>query len=133
VAWVLTRGCHCKERPKGATKQSKIFRDEINAKLKTKNFVYYYSMSTKKKLVPAFESFEKLQVESFRKNPNMAFRFLKSCLEDNDPRLFYIALSQVSKALHGKRFSTKSKNPRWKTINSVLASIGFRLVIQKIK
>jgi probable addiction module antidote protein len=105
-------------------------------------------MSTKKEKYPLTESFEDSQIEDFKNNPDLADAFLRSCMEENDPQLFLVALRQVSKALGGiakvaertglnrehlyKTLSAEG-NPTWASVNAVVNSLGMRFMLEPIK
>ena len=104
-------------------------------------------MNTKKEKYPLTESFEETQIEDFRKDPDLAIAFLRSCMEDNDPQLFLIALRQVSQALGGiakvaektglnrehlYKTLSKSGNPTWTNVNAVVNSLGFQFELKPI-
>ena len=104
-------------------------------------------MITKKENYPPAVPYEDLLIESFRKNPDEAILYLRSCMEDNDPPLFLLALSQVSKALGGiakvaektglnrehlYKTLSKSGNPTWTNVNAVVNSLGFQFELKPI-
>lgn len=81
------------------------------------------------------------------KNPGDAAHYLNACLEDEDPRVFLLALRDVADA-HGGigalaesshlnreslyRALSKSGNPSLNSLAAVLNSLGLRLAVQSI-
>jgi probable addiction module antidote protein len=90
------------------------------------------------------ESYRKGLLESLR-NPDDAAQYLKACLEDEDARVFLLALRDVADA-HGGirapsrdthvnrenlyRMLSKSGNPSLHSFAAVLNGCGLRLAIQ---
>jgi probable addiction module antidote protein len=98
-----------------------------------------------KPLAPSV-SYEEELLEDL-KNPSEAAAYLKVCLEDEDPRVFLIALGQVARANGG--FSQLSKNtglnrenlyrtlspkgnPKIDSVGAVLRSLGMKLSVEAI-
>lgn len=79
------------------------------------------------------------------KNRKDALEYLKAAMEDEDPRVFLIALNHVIEALGITKSELARKtglsreylyrglslagNPRWDTMRKVLAAIGFKLEV----
>jgi len=62
-----------------------------------------------KKVVPGVP-YEEILIKELRKNPEEAIYYLNACLEEDDPRVFLIAVKQVIEALGGMtKFSRKTK------------------------
>jgi probable addiction module antidote protein len=77
------------------------------------------------------------------KDPEYAIEYLNAALEDDDQRVFLIALRDVAQA-HGMsrlathtrisrehiyRMLSKGGNPQWDTLRKVLDRIGFRFTL----
>src|SRR5437870_5458778 len=92
-------------------------------------------------------SYEETLIEDFRNNPEEAFLYLRSCMEDNDPQLFLLAIRQVSKALGGiakiaehtglnrehlYRTFSKAGNPTWSSVNAVVNSLGMQFTLKPL-
>jgi probable addiction module antidote protein len=74
----------------------------------------------------------------------MARAYLESALEDEDPRVFLLALRHVVQALGVTKVAAKSKlnreslykslskrgNPSLQTLTALLDSLGFRLTVE---
>jgi probable addiction module antidote protein len=82
------------------------------------------------------------------KNPAEASAYLQAALEDNDPRVFLLALKNVALALGGvSRLAKKAKlnrvslyrtlskrgNPELTTLHTILGSLGLELAIRPRK
>jgi len=62
------------------------------------------------KKVPPGVPYEEIFIEDFRKDPEEAIHFLNACLEEDDPRVFFVGLKIVIEALGGAtQFSRKTK------------------------
>ncbi len=94
----------------------------------------------------------KAKTESYResllealKNPEDAANYLNACLEDEDPRVFLLALRDVADARGGiksvsrdahlnreslYRMLSKSGNPSLDSLTAVLNACGLRLSVQ---
>ena len=93
------------------------------------------------------ESYRESLLESL-KDPGEAAQYLNACLEDDDPRVFLLALRDVAEA-HGGiralsrearlnreslyRMLSKSGNPSLDSLSAVLHACGLRLAVQSIK
>ena len=81
------------------------------------------------------------------KKPDEAAHYLNACLEDEDPRVFLLALRDVADAYGGigalaesshlnreslYRALSKSGNPSLNTLGSLLSSLGLRLAVQSV-
>ena len=90
------------------------------------------------------ESYRERLLESL-KNPDEAAHYLNACLEDEDPRVFLLALRDVAGAHGGIRalsrdtqlnreslYRTLSKagNPSLDSLAAVLQALGLRLSVQ---
>jgi probable addiction module antidote protein len=90
------------------------------------------------------ESYRESLLESLR-NPAEAAQYLSACLEDEDPRVFLMALRDVADAQGGVRalsrhahlnreslyrMLSKSGNPSLASLASVLNACGLRLSVQ---
>jgi len=79
------------------------------------------------------------------KNPKEAEGYLNAALEDDDPRVFLLALRDVAEAHGGMskiartcklnreslyRMLSKKGNPSLKSLGKLLSSMGFRLAIE---
>jgi probable addiction module antidote protein len=93
-----------------------------------------------------------IQTKSYRenllaslRNPEAAAQYLNACLEDEDPRVFLMALRDVAEARGGirelsrethlnreslYRMLSKSGNPSLESLASVLSACGLRLAVQ---
>jgi probable addiction module antidote protein len=90
------------------------------------------------------ESYRESLLESLR-NPDEAAEYLNACLEDEDARVFLLALRDVAEA-HGGirslsrtahlnreslyRMLSKSGNPSLNSLAAVLKACGMRLAVQ---
>lgn len=60
--------------------------------------------------VPPGVPYEEVLIKQLRKRPEEAIYYLNACLEEDDPRVFLIAVKQVIEALGGiSKFSRKTK------------------------
>ena len=90
------------------------------------------------------ESYRESLLESL-KDPDEATQYLNACLEDEDPRVFLLALRDVAEARGGirslsrathlnreslYRMLSKSGNPSLDSLSAVLNACGLRLAIQ---
>ena len=90
------------------------------------------------------ESYRKSLLESLR-NPDEAAQYLNACLEDEDGRVFLLALRDVADARGGigavsrgahlnreslYRMLSKSGNPSFDSLAAVLSACGLRLAVQ---
>lgn len=90
------------------------------------------------------ESYGESLLESL-KDPEQATEYLNACLEDEDPRVFLLALRDVAEARGGirtlartahlnreslYRMLSKSGNPSLDSLSAVLNACGLRLAIQ---
>jgi probable addiction module antidote protein len=90
------------------------------------------------------ESYRESLLVSLR-NPEDAVHYLNACLEDEDPRVFLMALRDVADARGGiralsnsthlnreslYRMLSKSGNPSLESLASVLEACGLRLMVQ---
>ena len=78
------------------------------------------------------------------KDRRRAKAYLKAALEDEDPRVFLLALRNVAQAQGMGRVAVESGlnreslykmlsdrgNPGWQSLSALLASLGFRLTIE---
>ena len=79
------------------------------------------------------------------KDPDEATQYLNACLEDDDPRVFLLALRDVAEARGGirslsraahlsreslYRMLSKSGNPSLDSLSAVLNACGLRLAVQ---
>jgi len=96
------------------------------------------------KLMVKTEPYRKSLLESLR-NPDEAAQYLNACLEDEDARVFLLALRDVAEA-HGGiralsrtahlnreslyRMLSKSGNPSLDSLAAVLNARGMRLAVQ---
>ena len=96
------------------------------------------------KLTGKSESYHDRLVESLR-NPDEAAHYLNACLEDDDDRVFLLALRDVADA-HGGiralsrdtrlnreslyRMLSRSGNPSLDSLSAVLNACGLRLAVQ---
>lgn len=92
------------------------------------------------------ESYRENLLESLR-NPDEAAHYLSACLEDEDPRVFLLALRDVADA-HGGiralsrdarlnreslyRMLSSSGNPSLESLAAVLKAFGMRLAVQSV-
>ena len=80
-------------------------------------------------------------------DPQEAFEYLKASFEDEDPRIFLLALSDVAKAQGGLASLSKKSglnreslyrtlsmkgNPKLQSIDSILHSLGMRLSVERL-
>ena len=90
------------------------------------------------------ESYRESLLESLR-NPEEAAQYLNACLEDEDARVFLLALRDVADARGGirsvsrdahlnreslYRMLSKSGNPSLDSLAAVLSACGLRLAVQ---
>ena len=90
------------------------------------------------------ESYHESLLESLR-NPEEAAQYLNACLEDEDARVFLLALRDVADARGGirslsrdahlnreslYRMLSKSGNPSLDSLAAVLSACGLRLAVQ---
>jgi probable addiction module antidote protein len=90
------------------------------------------------------ESYREHLLESL-KNPDEAAAYLSACLEDDDPRVFLLALRDVADARGGLRalsrdarlnreslyrMLSRSGNPSLDSLAAVLNACGLRLAVQ---
>lgn len=90
------------------------------------------------------ESYRESLVESL-KDPEAAVQYLNACLEDDDARVFLLALRDVAEAHGGMRtlsrgahlnreslyrMLSKSGNPSLDSLSAVLNACGLRLAVQ---
>jgi len=96
-----------------------------------------------------FRTFDELVVEHLQKEgPAFALSYLNSSLEEDDVRIFLIALKRVIEAYGGigtlaKKTSlnrtslytllSKKGNPELKTVGNILDKLGFKFVIAQKK
>ncbi len=96
------------------------------------------------KLTVKTEPYRESLLESLR-NPDEAVQYLNACLEDEDARVFLLALRDVAEA-HGGiralsrtahlnreslyRMLSKSGNPSLESLAAVLNACGLRLAVQ---
>jgi probable addiction module antidote protein len=92
------------------------------------------------------ESYRENLLESLR-NPDEAAHYLSACLDDQDPRVFLLALRDVADA-HGGiralsreaklnreslyRMLSKTGNPSLDSLAAVLKAFGMRLAVQSM-
>jgi probable addiction module antidote protein len=96
------------------------------------------------KPVPKTESYRENLLESL-KNPDEAAQYLNACLEDEDARVFLMALRDVADAHGGVRavssaaqlnreslyrMLSRSGNPSLESLAAVLSACGLRLAVQ---
>jgi probable addiction module antidote protein len=88
--------------------------------------------------------YEDFLVEQLKKDRKLARDYLKSALEDEDPRVFLLALRHVAQALGMSKVAGKSKlnreslykalskrgNPSLQTLSALLDAVGFRLTVE---
>ena len=93
---------------------------------------------------PKTESYRERLLESLR-DPEQAAHYLNACLEDEDPRVFLVALRDVADS-HGGiralsrttelnreslyRMLSKSGNPSLNSLAAVLNACGLRIAVQ---
>jgi probable addiction module antidote protein len=90
------------------------------------------------------ESYRESLLESLR-NPDEAAHYLDACLDDEDPRVFLLALRDVADSRGGiralsrdtglnreslYRMLSKSGNPSLKSLDEVLTAFGLRLAVE---
>ena len=90
-------------------------------------------------------SYEKYLIKSLR-DPKEAETYLNAALDDGDPQLFLLALRHVAEARGGLgkiaqtsklnreslyRMLSRRGNPSLKSLGALLASMGFRLSMEK--
>ena len=96
------------------------------------------------KVLVRTESYRETLLESL-KDPGQAAQYLNACLEDDDARVFLLALRDVAEA-HGGirsvsrnahlnreslyRMLSKSGNPSLDSLSAVLNACGLRLAVQ---
>src|SRR5688572_16629924 len=103
-------------------------------------------MTTKKTKKITSISYEDELLESL-KDPDEALAYLKASFEDEDSRVFLLALADVAKAQGGismlaersglnretlYRTLSKNGNPKLQSIDSILHSIGMRLSVERL-
>ena len=81
------------------------------------------------------------------KDPEEAVEYLKASFEDEDPRIFLLALSDVAKAHGGLQALSRRSglnreslyrtlsmkgNPKLQSIDSILHSLGMRLSVERL-
>jgi probable addiction module antidote protein len=86
--------------------------------------------------------------EHLSKNPELAIQYLQECFEDEDPRIFLLALADVAKAQGGLAALAKKSglnretlyrtlslkgNPKLQSIDAILHSLGMRLSVEPLK
>ena len=96
------------------------------------------------KPTPKTESYRENLLESL-KNPDEAAQYLNACLEDEDARVFLMALRDVADAHGGVRavssaaqlnreslyrMLSRSGNPSLESLAAVLSACGLRLAVQ---
>ena len=67
------------------------------------------------------------------KNPEAAAEYLSACLQDEDPRVFLMALRDVADARGGMRMFSGAGNPSLESLTAVLRAVGLRLSVQSQK
>jgi probable addiction module antidote protein len=82
-----------------------------------------------------------------RKNPELAVQYLEECFEDEDPRIFLLALADVAKAQGGLAALAKKSglnretlyrtlslkgNPKLQSIDAILHALGMRLSVEPL-
>jgi probable addiction module antidote protein len=92
------------------------------------------------------DSYRESLLESLR-DPDEAAQYLNACLEDEDPRVFLLALRDVADARGGiralsadtrlnreslYRMLSPSGNPSLDSLSTVLGACGLRLAIQSL-
>ncbi|MBI3698341.1 MAG: putative addiction module antidote protein [Acidobacteria bacterium] len=95
--------------------------------------------------MPTSVSYDDYLVESL-KDPKRAEGYLNAALEDDDPRVFLLALSRVAAALGGMsksrarsklnreslyRMLSKKGTPSLQSLGALLDSLGFRLAVER--
>lgn len=96
-----------------------------------------------------FRTFDELVIEQLQEEgPDFALSYLNSSLEEDDVRIFLIALKRVIEAYGGigalaKKTSlnrtslytllSKKGNPELKTVGNILDKLGFKFVIAQKK
>ncbi len=99
--------------------------------------------TTKRPNAREFRLYEDFLIEEL-KDRKMARAYLESALEDEDPRVFLLALRHVVQALGVTKVAAKSKlnreslykslskrgNPSLQTLTALLDSLGFRLTVE---
>lgn len=103
---------------------------------------------TRKTQQPASRSHEVATIESFRKDPAFAARYLDAVLEDGDQQELMLALRRLSEAFGGvQKLAASAKlnpttlyrtlspegNPELRSMNALLKAMGMRLSVQPIK
>ncbi len=99
------------------------------------------------KLTASTKPYQESLLESL-KNPDEAAHYLNACLEDDDARVFLLALRDVAEA-HGGitalsrtahlnreslyRMLSKSGNPSLDSLAAVLSACGLRLAVQSTR
>jgi probable addiction module antidote protein len=99
------------------------------------------------KPAPKTESYRENLLESL-KNPEEAAQYLNACLEDEDARVFLLALRDVADAHGGVRavssaaqlnreslyrMLSRSGNPSLESLAAVLSACGLRLAVQSAR
>jgi len=99
------------------------------------------------KPAPKTESYRENLLESL-KNPEEAAQYLNACLEDEDARVFLLALRDVADAHGGVRavssaaqlnreslyrMLSRSGNPSLESLDAVLSACGLRLAVQSAR
>ena len=94
--------------------------------------------------MPRSVSYDEYLIRSL-KNPKRAEAYLNAALEEEDPRIFLLALRHVAAARGGMaRVATRSKlnreslyrmlskrgNPSLQSLGTLLSSLGFRLAVE---
>ncbi|MBI4124938.1 MAG: putative addiction module antidote protein [Deltaproteobacteria bacterium] len=90
-------------------------------------------------------SYKKMLMARFRKNPKEAIDYLNAALEDNDPKVFLIALRDVAEAYGGVgavakkarlnrvslyRMLSENGNPEISSIDRLLKTLGLQLAVK---
>jgi probable addiction module antidote protein len=85
--------------------------------------------------------------EHLSKNPELAMGYLQDAFEDEDPRMFLLALARVAKAQGGLAALAKKTglnretlyrtlslkgNPKLQSIDAILRSLGMRLSVERL-
>jgi probable addiction module antidote protein len=104
-------------------------------------------MTRKTKSAPS-RSHEEPTVESFRKDPSFAAKYLNSVLEDGDQKELMLALRRMSDAFGGvQELAGKAKlnantlyrtlsprgNPELKSLRAVLRAMGMQLTVRPLR
>lgn len=103
---------------------------------------------TRKSKSPASQSHEDATVESFRKDPALAVRYLNSILEDGDQEELMLALRRMAKAFGGVqklaedaelnantlyRTLSSQGNPELKSLRAVLRAMGVQITVRPLR